>query len=760
MPFIRFIPGYRTALLDGVLVPDSPKHMASEEFYRAVPGSVLHLCGRGYLFAVAIYSLERKTEYMYSYAYQSEENWTTYTRNLKPGNDVQASNEAGGLRPSWYAQEHPVMQASNEAGGLCPSWYGVEDYVFDADCWFRVCVKREDDEDLSEEDWALAGSLVAFSGEKPSYTEQKWFTEEIERVAGEIYKAAPTNRFMKLCLLADTHYTVGGTWEDTAHNIRRVAGEVGYDAIIHLGDLTDGMVSKERTVRYVKRIAEDLEACNAPVYITPGNHDSNYFRNRSNTFTPGEMRQLYCPGSGRMDQYVGIAARLAACGNQSDESPAAVSKEPADTCDHSPDYYIDIPQYAVRMIFLSSFEDTAAIRYGYRDEQLDWLKETLQTAAAGTRFLVFSHDAPLAKLDYWSFHIRNGEQLLDVLEEYNRKEQYQVAGFFYGHTHADYVFEECSFPVISVGCAKLEYFQEKKPQGAVTWPRQADTVTQELWDSLIIDFEKQKLKLVRFGAGEDREVSFAKKPSRYRDIMIWERRERTVKVWAHRGASGHAPENTMAAFELADALGADGIELDVQLSKDGVPVIIHDEQVDRISDGTGFVRDFTLQELKRLNVNRNFPAYGRSEIPTLAEVYDWLRGTELSVNLELKNGAVAYKGLEEKVLRLAEEKDVAGRILYSSFNHRSMLRLKRLKPEARTAFLYSDGLADAAEYGARYGIYALHPSLFNAMEAGLIESCHKKGLRVHVWTVNEEKDMERLCKLGADAVITNFVEKG
>ena len=216
----------------------------------------------------------------------------------------------------------------------------------------------------------------------------------------------------------------------------------------------------------------------------------------------------------------------------------------------------------------------------------------------------------------------------------------------------------------------------------------------------------------------------------------------------------------MAAFELADALGADGIELDVQLSKDGVPVIIHDEQVDRISDGTGFVRDFTLQELKRLNVNRNFPAYGRSEIPTLAEVYDWLRGTELSVNLELKNGAVAYKGLEEKVLRLAEEKDVAGRILYSSFNHRSMLRLKRLKPEARTAFLYSDGLADAAEYGARYGIYALHPSLFNAMEAGLIESCHKKGLRVHVWTVNEEKDMERLCKLGADAVITNFVEKG
>lgn len=745
MPFIHLIPGYRTALMDGMLVPDSPMHMASEDFYRAVPGSILHLCDEKYLFAAAIYSPERQLRYAYTYEYQPEENWTSYTGNLKPDN---------------HAEEHPMIHASDKAGGLGPSWYRAADYVFETDCWFRVCVKRADGKELSEEDWALADSLVAFSGEKPVYIEQKWFAEEIERVAGEVCKAAPTDRFMKLCLLADTHYTIGGTWEDTAHNIRRVAKKVGYDAIIHLGDLTDGMVSKERTVRYVKRITEDLEGCDVPVYITPGNHDSNYFRNRSNAFTAEEMRQLYCPGSGRIDQYEGIAARLTGCKKQTDEPAAAVPKEAPDIHGNSPDYYIDIPQYAVRMIFLSSFEDTAAIRYGYTDGQLDWLKESLQTAEAGTRFLVFSHDAPLAKLDYWSFHIRNGEQLLDILEEYNRKEQYQIAGFFYGHTHADYVFEECSFPVISVGCAKLEYFPEKKPRGAAAWPREADTVTQELWDSLVIDFEKQKLKLIRFGAGEDREVSFAKKPGRYKDIMILKRRERTVKVWAHRGASGHAPENTMAAFELADTLGADGIELDVQLSKDGVPVVIHDERVDRVSDGNGFVRDFTLHELKKLNVNQCFPAYGRMEIPTLAQAYDWLKSTKLSVNLELKNGAIAYEGLEEKVLRLAEEKDVAGRILYSSFNHRSMLRLKQMKPEARIGFLYADGLVDAAEYGARYGVYALHPSLINALETGLIEACHTRGLRVHVWTVNEEADMERLCSLGADAMITNFVEKG
>lgn len=216
----------------------------------------------------------------------------------------------------------------------------------------------------------------------------------------------------------------------------------------------------------------------------------------------------------------------------------------------------------------------------------------------------------------------------------------------------------------------------------------------------------------------------------------------------------------MAAFELADALGADGIELDVQLSRDGVPVVIHDERVDRVSDGEGFVKDLALRELKALNVNKGFPAYGRAEIPTLSEVYDWLKGTALSVNLELKNGTVAYEGLEEKVLRLAREKGVARRVLYSSFQHRSMLRLRRLEPEARIAFLYADGLADAEEYGGKYGAYALHPSLIRALEPGLIDRCHARGLRVHVWTVDDEGDMERLRSLGADAVITNFAEKG
>lgn len=735
MEYIKLKSGYRTALMDGLLVPDSPKHLATEELYRAAAGSILHLCGEGYVYAVAVYSPERNLDYAYTYAYQPEENWTSYTRNLTPES------------------------------------YRTDDYRFETDCWFRVCVKRADGADIEKKDRERAGELVQFSGKAPAYREKECLRAETERVVKSVREQIETDedpqrgsaRVMKLCLLADTHYTVGGTWEDTAHCIRAAAKKVGYDAIVHLGDLTDGMLSKELTAKYVRRIIGDLDACGAPVYITPGNHDSNYFRNRANAFTAEEMRKLYRLGGSEADA-------------KEEERP-----------DSTLDYYADVSEHRVRMIFLSSFEDTAAIRYGYTKGQLRWLRRTLEGAAAGTRFLVFSHDAPLAKLDYWSFHIRNGKELLDILEECNRKDAYQVVGFFYGHTHADFVFEECSFPVISVGCAKLEYFTDRKPQGAVAWPREEGTVTQELWDSLLVDFEKQMLRLVRFGAGKNREISFAKKESRYRDIMIRKKRERTTKIWAHRGASGHAPENTMEAFELAKTLGADGIELDVQLSKDGVPVVIHDERVDRVSDKKGFVRDFTLQELKALDVNRAFPAYGRAEIPTLAEVYDWVKHTDLTVNLELKNGVVDYEGLEEKVLRLADEKGLAGRILYSSFCHGSMLRLKRLLPTARVAFLYSDGILNVAEYGARYGAWALHPSHINVLRSNrwgesaldlspyaegakeekqsgpfpsVIESCHQLGLRVHVWTVNEEADIERLQRLGADAVITNFVEKG
>lgn len=730
--YLTFTPGFRTALMDGTLVPDSPKHMATEDFYKALPGSRLHLCDSRYLFAVAVFSVERDPAYIYSYAYQPEENWACYTQNLTPES------------------------------------YGQEDYIFTEKCWFRVCVRRKDGADLTGRDDRYKETLVEFSGEKEAYEEKACFTREIEETARAIrqgYNDIAGSPILKLCLLADTHYTVNGTWEDTAHNIRRVAEKVSYDAIIHLGDLTDGMLPKERTAGYVRQMIADLDQCKVPVYITPGNHDSNYFRNRENAFTAGEMKALYrLYGSGELGR---------------EDDPSRL------------DYYVDLqgPPIPIRLIFLSSFDDTAPIRYGYTDAQLSWLEESLYSAEEGTRFLIFSHDAPLAQLDYWSFYIRNGERLLDILEACNAREEYQIVGFFYGHVHADQMYAGCSFPVLSTGCAKLEYFLDKKPKGAVTCKREADTVTQDLWDSMLVDLKGQRLKLIRFGAGEDREVPFAKRPDKagvYRSAAVQRRAERTTKIWAHRGASGHAPENTLPAFELAHMLGADGIELDVQLTKDGVPVVIHDERVDRVSDGRGWVKDFCLEELRTLDVGRAFPAYGKVIIPTLAEVYGLVKKTDMTINLELKNSVISYEGLEEKVLALAEEMGLAERIIYSSFNHHSMMKIKKLLPTARTAFLYSDGLLGVADYAARYRVYAVHPSLTNTgypdtaaaldpagnahpnggagrtaiMYPDVVQSCHARGIRVHVWTVNEGADIERMRRLGADAVITNYVERG
>lgn len=685
--YIKLTNGYRTALLDGALVSDSPLHMATEGLFHAVSGSRLHLCENGYLFAMAIYSLERKPEYIYSYAYQKEQNWTTYTQNLTPQD------------------------------------YRTEDYMFESECYFRVCVRREDGRELSGDDCSKAARIIEYYHEEPEYIVQPCFREEIDKTVATIREQEADNG-LKICLLADTHYTINGTWRDTVANIHEVSKQIDYDAIVHLGDLTDGMVSKELTKQYVQGMLGDLEKCRIPVYITLGNHDSNYFRNKENAFTKEEMQELYRLRGEELD------------------------------------YYVDLPQSGVRMIFLSSFEDNAPVRYGYTEKQLSWLREVLFGAAKGTKFLIFSHDAPLARLDYWSFLIRNGAALLDICEECNRSEWYQIIGFFYGHVHADAFFAECSFPVVSVGCAKLEYFLDKKPEGAIVYPREAGTVSQDLWDSLLIDFKKQEFSLVRFGAGEDRAFSFAKKESTYKKNILEKRRNRKMKIWAHRGASGRAPENTLPAFKLAYELGADGIELDVQLTKDGVPVVIHDETVDRVSDKKGRVKDYTFVEIREIDVNKNFPAYGRVGIPTLEEVYDFIKTTDMTVNLELKNNIIFYEQLEEKVLELAAEKGIEDRVLYSSFNHYSMKRIKELRPDAKIAFLYGDGLIDIADYASKYGVHAVHPAMRNMRYPHIIQECHEKGILVNVWTVNEEADFEKMQSLGVDAVITNYVERG
>lgn len=232
-----------------------------------------------------------------------------------------------------------------------------------------------------------------------------------------------------------------------------------------------------------------------------------------------------------------------------------------------------------------------------------------------------------------------------------------------------------------------------------------------------------------------------------------------VDVWAHRGASGYAPENTMEAFGLAIEMGADGIELDVQLTRDGEIVVIHDETLQRVSNGTGFVKDYTLEELKALNVNKTHPEYDTVRIPALREVLYLLKDTDLKLNIELKTGVFFYQDIEQKVVDLVSEYGMQDRVWYSSFNHYSVKEVKRIQPDAKAGFLYGDGIYEPAKYAVSLGADAIHPYMVNLQYPQLMEKCKESDIKVHTWTVNTFQDMERCIRYGVNALITNYPDK-
>lgn len=227
-------------------------------------------------------------------------------------------------------------------------------------------------------------------------------------------------------------------------------------------------------------------------------------------------------------------------------------------------------------------------------------------------------------------------------------------------------------------------------------------------------------------------------------------------IFAHRGSAGTHPENTMSAFKEAARVGADGIETDVQLSKDGEVVIIHDEKLDRTTNVSGYVKDWTLKELKTLNASATHKGnFGEEKIPTLEELFIWLNDNQLFCNIELKNTVFLYPGLEEKVIRLIRTYEMEERIILSSFNHYSLVNCHRLAPELETAPLYRDGLYMPWIYAKAIGGSAIHPNIRAAPDA-LIQSSVSMGVPVRPYTINEETEMKRLFKLGCSGIITDF----
>ncbi len=230
--------------------------------------------------------------------------------------------------------------------------------------------------------------------------------------------------------------------------------------------------------------------------------------------------------------------------------------------------------------------------------------------------------------------------------------------------------------------------------------------------------------------------------------------EKTL-VWAHRGASGYRPENTLEAFALAAELGADGVELDVHFTKDGQVVVIHDEKIDRTSNGQGEVKDYTLDELNLFDFGFKFYGERRGvKIPTLDEVYALLAPTGLTVNVEIK---ATDADLPAACDRIAKKYNMENKVIYSSFDHLQLVRMKQANSDAVTAPLYGFNLVNPWNYAKDMGAGAVHPrlSLLDKLD-NYVDRCHNAGLRVHPWTANTKEDIAYLVSLGCDAVITNY----
>jgi glycerophosphoryl diester phosphodiesterase len=229
--------------------------------------------------------------------------------------------------------------------------------------------------------------------------------------------------------------------------------------------------------------------------------------------------------------------------------------------------------------------------------------------------------------------------------------------------------------------------------------------------------------------------------------------------FAHRGASAHAPQNTLAAFLLAADMGADGIELDVHLSADGEVVVIHDDTVNATTDGRGRVGEMTLSELQALDAGSWFdPGFQGERIPTLQQVFDAL-GHRLLFNIEIKVEA-GFHPLEQEAetVRLIEDSGMTDRVLLSSFSASSLRRVREMNPHIPLGLLYGTPkpvFLPRLLSWLSVPCDAVHPH-FRMVGSRYVRSARRRGRRVNVWTVNTAHDMRRMQDLGVDGIITNY----
>jgi glycerophosphoryl diester phosphodiesterase len=228
-------------------------------------------------------------------------------------------------------------------------------------------------------------------------------------------------------------------------------------------------------------------------------------------------------------------------------------------------------------------------------------------------------------------------------------------------------------------------------------------------------------------------------------------------IFAHRGASAFAPENTLAAFKSAIELYADAIELDTKLSADGQVVVIHDDTVDRTTNGTGLVALLTLAELQHLDAGSKFsPKFKSEKIPSLEEVFETF-GRKIFINVELKNYSSPTDELPEKVTALIRKFRLEENVLLSSFNLIALIRARQSLPKIPLGFITIPGLADITIRTriVRFDpLLALHP-FYKDVSPYLIQNVHRAKSRIHPFTVNQPEMIKKLVTAGVDGIHTD-----
>lgn len=224
----------------------------------------------------------------------------------------------------------------------------------------------------------------------------------------------------------------------------------------------------------------------------------------------------------------------------------------------------------------------------------------------------------------------------------------------------------------------------------------------------------------------------------------------------HRGAKGHAPENTLASFNLAVQMGVQAVETDVHFSRDGEIVLIHDHTVDRTTDGHGFVKELTVAQLKELDAGAWYGGqFAGERILTLAEFLAWAHGQNVGVALEVKNGPIYYPGIAEKTLRLVREYEMLDKAILISFDHFVVREAKMIEPRVATGILYAGRLVDPVAAARAAGADSLNPA-WAFVTPDLVQQAHDAGLAVSPWCPNDLESLRYLDALGVDSIGTDY----